>query len=587
VADDVAAADSYVQAALEAEIKGQPDRRDILLRRAVRAAPDHALARWHLGHVRFDDRWMSVEESQRDVDAAQRIIEYRALRDGHGGTLEGELALARWCRKQGLSDEARAHWLQVFSMQPDHEEAALALGLRRHEGQWLPQEQIAELQEQARQSARDMKRWKPEMIRWRRAIERGDADECEAAMRQLKELRDPTAIGALETVFSDERRSKRNRELSLEAVAALGRMESPEATASLVRHAVLSSWPDVRTAAADLLSRRPLDDYVPMMLAGLASPIETSRYMYAYPGSAILSGHVFFQEGPDADRTLTYSTSVGIRVDGHTDLFPERVVVARMRAKQVWADQYRKIVQASAVDAAGIEQNVNALNEQLEWMNQRIRAALTRATGVELEPEPRFWWDWWQDYNELYSSGDRPLYEKHYTNSNQIVASTLSDYVPSCVSCFDRGTPVWTLTGRMPIEQVKIGDRVLSQDPQTGEMDYKPVIGTTIRPASELTAITIGGDSLSATLGHPLWVTGRGWRMVKNLTTEMSLHGVGGSLPIASLASDGRREAFNLVVADFNTYFVGEHGLLAHDNTLRTATTAPLPGFPVQRVAQD
>ena len=37
--------------------------------------------------------------------------------------------------------------------------------------------------------------------------------------------------------------------------------------------------------------------------------------------------------------------------------------------------------------------------------------------------------------------------------------------------------------------------------------------------------------------------------------------------------------AFNLIVADFNSYFVGKHGILVHDNTPRAATAALLPGL--------
>ena len=38
-------------------------------------------------------------------------------------------------------------------------------------------------------------------------------------------------------------------------------------------------------------------------------------------------------------------------------------------------------------------------------------------------------------------------------------------------------------------------------------------------------------------------------------------------------------ETYNLVVADFNTYFVGESGILVHDNTPRKPTRAVVPGM--------
>ena len=45
------------------------------------------------------------------------------------------------------------------------------------------------------------------------------------------------------------------------------------------------------------------------------------------------------------------------------------------------------------------------------------------------------------------------------------------------------------------------------------------------------------------------------------------------------LQSAPEAETYNLVVADFNTYFIGSSGILAHDNTPRRPTQAVLPGI--------
>ena len=37
--------------------------------------------------------------------------------------------------------------------------------------------------------------------------------------------------------------------------------------------------------------------------------------------------------------------------------------------------------------------------------------------------------------------------------------------------------------------------------------------------------------------------------------------------------------AYNLIVADYNSYFVGDRGILVHDNTPRMPTAAILPGL--------
>jgi hypothetical protein len=90
-------------------------------------------------------------------------------------------------------------------------------------------------------------------------------------------------------------------------------------------------------------------------------------------------------------------------------------------------------------------------------------------------------------------------------------------------------------------------------------------------------------EEVRATRGHLFWVTGTGWRMCKEVEKGTRLHGLKGSTKIDSTESDGEAEAYNLVVSDDGTYFVGNHGLLVHDNTPRTPTQAILPGFIASR----
>jgi hypothetical protein len=136
-----------------------------------------------------------------------------------------------------------------------------------------------------------------------------------------------------------------------------------------------------------------------------------------------------------------------------------------------------------------------------------------------------------------------------------------------------KGTPVWTKTGIKPIETIELSDLVLAQDVATGELAYKPVLARTVRPPCPILRLALDGEELLATRGHPFWVAGIGWRMAKELDDGAILHGIGGSPRVASIETAGEEKAYNLVVADFNTYFVGKHGILVHDNTPRRSTT--------------
>jgi hypothetical protein len=148
------------------------------------------------------------------------------------------------------------------------------------------------------------------------------------------------------------------------------------------------------------------------------------------------------------------------------------------------------------------------------------------------------------------------------------------------MSCFPQGTLVRTQTGPQPIEEIRAGDLVLSQDVESGELAYKPVLKTTVRPPCGILRLEIDDEAIAVTRGHPFWVSGIGWRMAKRLEVGQLIHGVRGSQPIRRLEKEPDQAAYNLVVGDFNTYFVGESGILVHDNTYRRPTTSLVPGLP-------
>lgn len=67
--------------------------------------------------------------------------------------------------------------------------------------------------------------------------------------------------------------------------------------------------------------------------------------------------------------------------------------------------------------------------------------------------------------------------------------------------------------------------------------------------------------------------------MAKELKAGQWLHTATGPVQIESAEEHGQAECYNLVVADFNAFFVGESQVLVHDNNLRQVTTATVPGL--------
>jgi hypothetical protein len=370
--------------------------------------------------------------------------------------------------------------------------------------------------------------------------------------------------------------------LSLAFIAALGAMSEQPATESLVRHAVLSSFSQVRGDAADRLRYRPLHDFVPLLLGGLAAPIESSFRVVVDDNGSVHYLHSMYREGPFADWSHRVSHSihqqasaarfVASLTDEEDPVVRQAAIAADARAEAVSAAGARRSAQQYEQEAIVAEQQVAQANEASAALNERIVATLTRATEQDFGNEPRKWWDWWQDHTDYYRGQPRPVYETQDVTNQYVVP-------PTQCECFARGTPVWTKTGQRPIETLELGDLVLAQNVDSGELSYRPIIGRTVRPPSELLDVTFGGETLRTTRGHMFWVAGIGWQMAKELKKGANLQGVTGAARVQAAESASQEEAYNLVVADFNTYFVGESGVLVHDNTPRTPTRATVPGL--------
>jgi hypothetical protein len=82
-------------------------------------------------------------------------------------------------------------------------------------------------------------------------------------------------------------------------------------------------------------------------------------------------------------------------------------------------------------------------------------------------------------------------------------------------ACFAAGTLVHTDTGLVPIEQVRVGTKVLSQPEAGGDQGYRAVTGTVATLDQQVHAVQIeveGESSLTTlvvTANHPFWVEER------------------------------------------------------------------------------
>ena len=141
--------------------------------------------------------------------------------------------------------------------------------------------------------------------------------------------------------------------------------------------------------------------------------------------------------------------------------------------------------------------------------------------------------------------------------------------------CFAAGTLVHTIDGLKSIEDIKIGDRVKAMDPQTGEVAYKRVLNTHQNRFDPIGLVSIKDETdgsemhLSVTATHPFYHAEKGWTHASQLFVGDKLfEDDGGTLTVTLVAFNQNAPitlTYNLEVADFHTYFVGEDGVLVHN----------------------
>jgi len=547
-ASDEAAAE-LVQEALHREIYGQQADRQRLLARALEESPDFAPAHWQQGRLMQDGVWMSVEQVRLSKREAEKLAAYEKLRGTVADSLAGHLSLADWCRGCGLELQERGHLLRVLDMAPDHEPTRNRLGYRLLDGEWYTGDEASLLRARQAVQQQAWRRWQPEVVAIRDGLLHADPDERQQSERRLRAIDDTGAIRAMEAILSVTGEAG-----SLLVLDVVARMQGPEAVASLIRHAVLSPSFVVQEDAARRLSLLPREQYVPDMLAEMYSPVVTTAYVEPTSRGATYR-QAFAREARDENQVLVVDTAFRFAGRGGADdRFP-----------------LQRALQGSAETSAWL---VGQQNLRTQVLNARIAAALNMATGQQLPAEPRIWWQWWLDQNDTVLQGSKQTRVRQDTQQVRLV-----DPSGQRSECFAAGTPVVTATGTKAIEQLRTGDVVLAKHVETGELAYKPVIRVTIRPAEPLVNVQVAQETLSMTGGHLLWVSGSGWRKARDLTSGMNLHTVTGSARVIDVLPALAEPTYNLVVADFSTYFVGSARLLSHDVTEQRPSYMVVPGL--------
>ena len=224
---------------------------------------------------------------------------------------DDQTALARWCRRNQLAESERAHWGLALQAQSDNAEAIQALGLRPYQGMMVTAAEIEQFRAQLRRVSQAADRWRPRVAAWLRAIDESDAVMPDDFRQGVLKITDACEMLGLERALrlvagTEASRKQDYRRMTLAVTLALAENPSPAASQGLARAAVLAEASTVRSAAADALKHRPLDDYVPLLLSGLQLPFKTDvQFLRNYYDGDVITQFSIFQEG----ELFVYSTS--------------------------------------------------------------------------------------------------------------------------------------------------------------------------------------------------------------------------------------------------------------------------------------
>jgi len=184
-------------------------------------------------------------------------------------TLAAHRELAAWCRDQQLSAEAEHHLRRILQFDPQDEAARKGLGFQRrgdrwltrdelmaarglqlHEGKYRTPQEIA-LRERQKAAAQTSGDWYGRLRLWRDWLDSRRSQQVDEARAQIAALSQPEAAAAVARMLEGEKDPWAARQW----IAALGRIDHPLATQTLVDLSLADPDDEVRSQCLDLLTR--------------------------------------------------------------------------------------------------------------------------------------------------------------------------------------------------------------------------------------------------------------------------------------------------------------------------------------------
>ena len=136
-------------------------------------------------------------------------------------------------------------------------------------------------------------------------------------------------------------------------------------------------------------------------------------------------------------------------------------------------------------------------------------------------------------------------------------------------NCFIAGTLVMAQEGNIPIEEMAVGDYVWAWDEETGDVALKQVVETYVNETEELIHLSVNGEEITCTPGHPFYSPVKGWTEAVHLRAGDILVLVNGEYVVVEWVQHELLESpvkvYNFQVEDYHTYYVTNLAILVHN----------------------
>ncbi len=543
-----------------------------------------------MGLVADHGHWVRPEKVAEaraaDPTLSNRLAEYNSRREkldrsfttdktpGHHhhtspARVSSHIQLGLWCEQNDLPDEARAHFTTAVILDPRRKTPWQHMGYTRQtDGSWKTAQQLFDEKAEVQAQDRADKKWVPQLRAYR------DTLDAPSTREALAQIHDPRAVPAIAQIFGID---GFHNEV---AVQLLGQIDTAPSARELARLA-LDGPPEVLDSASEALKGRSLRDWAGALVETLRTPMRYWVEPVGGPGSpgALILENVRYRmfRSYDAPPIVSFLSNTVSSYDSNGLLIIEtkreadrpiigpNLVQIEMRTAALIANANLKAANSQRRLYADI-MTIETMNADQVAFNQRITQLLTKVLDAPatLGSDENAWMTWYND--KIGYSYTPPKQTILAVNASpQSAAPMLGGHA----ACFVAGTLVRTLDGHRPIETLTVGDRVLAQNPKTGELTFRTVnLIHHNPPAPTLHIKTATGETIIPSIYHRFWKAGKGWALARELVAGDELRTLGDASKITEISVGHTLPVYNLDVVDDHTYFVGPNDALVHDNTL-------------------